>query len=70
MLLVGWVLTGSAALGGMIAVLNCGIGFAAYVVYERIWARVPWGRNPAGLPVHGEQCQTTPAVFHRQPRQR
>lgn len=45
MLAVGWALTGSSTLGGMIALLNCGIGFATYFLYERIWAQVRWGRR-------------------------
>lgn len=45
MLAVGWALTGSATLGGMIALLNTAIGFTSYFLYERIWARVRWGRH-------------------------
>ena len=41
---VGFVATGSFALGGMMALANAGIGFASYVLYERVWANVSWGR--------------------------
>lgn len=41
---VGWALTGSAAVGGSIAVINALIGFVTYVLYERLWARIGWGR--------------------------
>jgi uncharacterized membrane protein len=41
---VGLVMTGSAALGGAMAVLNTAIGLACYIVYERIWSRIRWGR--------------------------
>ncbi len=45
MALVGWAVTGSAMLGGTLAVINTVLGFLTYVVYERIWARVAWGRQ-------------------------
>lgn len=44
MSLVGLLMTGSAALGGALAVANTALGFVAYVLYERCWARVSWGR--------------------------
>jgi uncharacterized membrane protein len=45
MTLVGWIVIGSAQLAGGLAVLNMGIGFCAYVLHERLWARVRWGRT-------------------------
>lgn len=47
MALVGLVATGSMALGGKMALINAGLGLSLYVLYERIWAKVRWGR------VHG-----------------
>ena len=44
MSLVGLVMTGSLAVGGAMAVINTVIGFTMYLFYERIWARVSWGR--------------------------
>lgn len=41
----GFLLTGSATMGGAMAVLNTGIGFVTYFGYERVWARVTWGRR-------------------------
>ena len=41
----GLLLTGSATLGGTLAVLNTLIGFISYVGYERLWARISWGRD-------------------------
>lgn len=41
---VGFVATGSFALGGAMALANAGIGFVSYVLYERVWANVSWGR--------------------------
>ena len=45
MSLVGLVATGSVALGGAMALVNAAMGFALYLVYERIWARISWGRH-------------------------
>lgn len=45
MALVGLWVTGSAVAGGAIAAANTAIGFVSYVVYERIWARIRWGRH-------------------------
>lgn len=44
MALVGLVMTGSAAVGGAMAAINTTIGLAMYVLYERLWARINWGR--------------------------
>jgi len=45
MTLVGLVATGSAAIGWTLAVVNTTIGLTLYVIYERIWAGITWGRN-------------------------
>ncbi|MDR9485727.1 MULTISPECIES: DUF2061 domain-containing protein [Sediminimonas] len=42
--LVGLILTGSAAVGGAMAVVNTGVGLTMYVIYERVWTRIDWGR--------------------------
>lgn len=47
MTLTGFFFTGSATLGGALAVLNTGIGFVVYLIHERIWARIAWGRRHA-----------------------
>lgn len=47
MALVGLAFTGSLALGGVMALLNTGIGLITYVLYERVWARISWGRLDA-----------------------
>lgn len=44
MSLVGLVMTGSAFVGGTIAIVNTAIGLSFYFLYERIWARIGWGR--------------------------
>ena len=45
MSLVGLAMTGSMALGGTLAVINTLIGLSCYVVYERVWVRITWGRG-------------------------
>ncbi len=45
MTLVGVIATGSAAVGGSLALVNTAIGLTLYVLYERIWAGIHWGRN-------------------------
>ncbi|MGR3290125.1 MAG: DUF2061 domain-containing protein [Paracoccaceae bacterium] len=45
MALVGYFATGSVALGGKIALINAAIGLACYVIYERVWTRIRWGRH-------------------------
>ncbi len=47
MSLVGFVMTGSAGVGGLMAVVNTAIGLSLYVLYERIWSRIAWGRIEA-----------------------
>jgi len=44
MSLVGLAMTGSAAVGGAMAVVNTVLGLIMYVFYERLWARINWGR--------------------------
>lgn len=45
MSIVGFLATGSFAVGGVMALVNTGLGLSMYVAYERIWERVEWGRN-------------------------
>ncbi len=45
MTLVGLVATGSAALGGTLAIVNTVVGFTCYLLYERVWAGIGWGRR-------------------------
>ncbi|MBY6068199.1 DUF2061 domain-containing protein [Leisingera aquaemixtae] len=45
MTLVGLIATGSAKAGGMMALVNTGIGFTVYLFYERAWAKISWGRG-------------------------
>ena len=41
----GFLFTGSLAVGGLMAALNAALGFVTYLLYERIWAAISWGRG-------------------------
>ncbi|PWE33848.1 hypothetical protein DDZ14_04090 [Maritimibacter sp. 55A14] len=41
---VGLVMTGSVSLGGTMALVNTATGLVCYLVYERLWANIRWGR--------------------------
>ncbi|NOD78031.1 DUF2061 domain-containing protein [Ruegeria sp. HKCCD4332] len=45
MTVVGLIATGSATVGGVVALVNTAIGLTMYVIYERVWAGISWGRN-------------------------
>ncbi len=45
MSLIGFIATGSLILGGKLAVINTLVGLLCYLAYERVWARVRWGRH-------------------------
>lgn len=45
MALVGFIATGSFAMGGGMALVNAVLGLSMYILYERVWARVAWGRD-------------------------
>lgn len=45
MSLVGLAMTGSVAVGGVMALVNTALGFTLYLLYERLWARIEWGRH-------------------------
>jgi len=42
---VGYAVTGSVGAGGSIALVGAGIGTVFYVIHERLWARIRWGRD-------------------------
>ncbi|SDI71716.1 DUF2061 domain-containing protein [Aliiruegeria lutimaris] len=42
---ITWALTGSVETGGAIALLGAASGMVTYMLHERAWARVRWGRN-------------------------
>jgi uncharacterized membrane protein len=42
---VGYAVTGSVGAGGSIAMIGAAAGVVFYVIHERIWARIRWGRD-------------------------
>lgn len=44
---IGFIMTGSLAKAGSFAVVSAAIGFGCYIVHERIWIAIPWGRQAA-----------------------
>ncbi|PRY25039.1 putative membrane protein [Aliiruegeria haliotis] len=55
MTLINWSVTGSVAKGGMIAALGAGCGLFTYVLHERAWAQVDWGRRASHERTHQQQ---------------
>ena len=45
MSVIGSLFTGSLSVGGMMTLSNTLIGLASYVIYERVWSRINWGRQ-------------------------
>lgn len=45
MTLLGYVFIGSVAQGSALAVTATALGFISYVLHEKAWARVRWGRR-------------------------
>ncbi len=48
MLVIGYLFTGSLSAGGGLAAVTTVAGFVNYVLHERVWARVAWGRRDPG----------------------
>lgn len=42
---VGILTTGSVTAGGVMAVINTVMGFTLYLIYERVWSGIRWGRH-------------------------
>lgn len=45
MAILGFVVTGSFMAAGGLALTSMVIGTVSYVLHERVWARVHWGRT-------------------------
>ncbi|WP_022702672.1 DUF2061 domain-containing protein [Pseudorhodobacter ferrugineus] len=45
MIAIGWFVTGSFGLAGGLAVANVSVGFVAYLLHERVWAQITWGKK-------------------------
>lgn len=48
---VTYAVTGSIAQGGVVAVVGGMAGMVSYVLHERIWARIAWGRQVDRAPL-------------------
>lgn len=44
MSVIGWLVTGSIGLAGGLAVANVAVGFVCYLLHERLWAQITWGK--------------------------
>lgn len=44
MTLIGYLFTGSVAAAGSLAVVTAVVGAVCYVLHERVWNRIAWGR--------------------------
>jgi uncharacterized membrane protein len=47
---LGWLITGNAAIGGSIAVLELATKMVLYYFHERAWSRVTWGVKAEAAP--------------------
>ena len=45
MVVIGYAFTGSFAAGGTLALVSSAVGFLSYLLHERIWSGVAWGRQ-------------------------
>lgn len=43
MTVIGYLLTGSVDVAGSFAVISAAVGLVAFVLHERLWARISWG---------------------------
>lgn len=44
MMVITYIVTGSLLDGGIVAAVSTATGTCAYLVHERLWSRVRWGR--------------------------
>lgn len=49
MTVIGMLATGSFSAGGTLAIVTTTTGLLFYMIHERIWARISWGRRDATL---------------------
>lgn len=47
MTLIAWLITGDLGASGGVAVTAAVTGFLCFIVHERIWAHIRWGRLDA-----------------------
>ncbi len=44
MMAITYIVTGSLVDGGIVALVSAATGTCSYMVHERLWSRVRWGR--------------------------
>ena len=44
MTVIGFIFTGSVSAGGSLAIASALTGVVCYMIHERVWTRVSWGR--------------------------
>lgn len=59
---ITWAVTGSVSKGGVVALLGAATGMVTYLLHERLWARVDWGRVSPVTP-----AETSPAASGASP---
>lgn len=45
MTLIAWIVTGSLTSAGGLALTAAATGFICFIIHERVWAHIPWGRR-------------------------
>ena len=45
---ITYAITGSVAEGGLVAIVGAATGLATYVLHERVWSEIAWGRKRDG----------------------
>ena len=41
---ITFAITRSVAQGGLVAIVGAAVGMVSYVLHERVWARISWGK--------------------------
>jgi len=59
MTLIGYLFTGSVSEGGAIAAVSTLVGLLTYIIHERLWAHIAWGRDIVIEGRHGTHHQRT-----------
>lgn len=54
---IGTAFTGSLASGSGLALASTCVGFFSFILHERVWARVLWGRKPEGPAIDSTQTR-------------
>lgn len=59
MAVIGFLFTGSVQAAGSMAIVTTACGAVSYVLHERVWNRITWGRtDPLQAPWHSPPRQS------------